>query len=50
MSNSTSILTCADDGSVNEYVYVCMYSHRDTGIVDIEEFQILMVGEVLTLD
>jgi len=50
MMNSTSNPTCADDGSVNEYVYVCMYSRRDTEIVDIEEFQILMVGEVLTLD
>jgi len=31
-------------------MYVCMYSHRDTGIVDIEEFETLKVGEVLTLD
>jgi len=50
MMNSTSSPTCEDDGSVNEYVYVCMYSHRDTEIVDIEEIQILMVGEVSTLD
>jgi hypothetical protein len=25
MTNSTFNLTCADDGAVNEYVYVCIY-------------------------
>jgi len=25
MTNSTLSPTCADDGSVNEYVHVCMY-------------------------
>jgi len=35
---------------MNMHMYVCMYSRRDTGIVNVEEFQILMDGEVLTLD
>ena len=50
MTNSTFNLTCADDGSVNEYVYVCMYVCKmkidNSSTERVEEFKYL--GTTLT--